>query len=178
MIGEIADALAVLLTWPTIAFLVIGTIIGLVLGAIPGLGGLLGIVLLIPFTFGMETTVAITLFASTVGGSAFGGSISAILIDVPGTPTNTASVLDGHPMARKGKAGKALGISATASALGAVFGLLVLVVLLPMTVEIVLAFSSPEFFWLAILGISVIAVVSKGDLLKGLVSGGIGSLLA
>ena len=177
-VAAMTEALGLLFTWPTIGFLVIGTLIGMVFGALPGLGGTIALALLIPLTFGMEPTPAMVLFGSTLGGVAFGGSISAILINVPGTGPNAATLLDGYPMSRQGRAGEALGVSATASALGAIFGLIVLVAILPIAREVILAFSSPEFFWLAVFGLTIIAVTSRGQMLKGLVAGGIGLLLA
>ena len=173
-----AIALDSIFVWPTIAFVVIGTLIGMVFGALPGLGGTVALALLIPITFGMNSSWAMVLFGATLGGVAFGGSISAILINVPGTGPNAATLLDGYPMARQGRAGEALGVSATASALGAVFGLVILVGLLPVAREIILAFSSPEFFWLAILGLTIIAVTTHGRLLKGLLAGAIGLMFS
>ena len=181
MVGTLeamAIALGSVLAWPTIAFIVVGTLIGMVFGALPGLGGTVALALLIPITFGMDSSWAMVLFGSTLGGVAFGGSISAILINVPGTGPNAATLLDGYPMARQGRAGEALGVSATASAMGAIFGLIILVGLLPVAREIILAFSSPEFFWLAILGLTIIAVTTHGQLLKGIIAGGIGLMLS
>lgn len=162
----------------TLGFIVLGTLIGLVFGALPGLGGTVALALLIPVSFGMEPQNAIVLFGGATGGVAFGGSISAILINVPGTGPNAATILDGYPMSQQGRAGEALGVSATASALGAIFGLIILVSLIPVAQEVILAFGIPEFFWLAIFGLSIIAVATEGSLLKGLASGGFGLMLA
>lgn len=178
MIEAMRVALTTLISWPTIAFVLIGTLIGVVFGALPGLGGTIAIALLIPVTFGMDSTSAVVLFSSTLGGVAFGGSISAILINTPGTAPNAATCFDGYPLARQGRAGEALGISATASALGAVFGLAILVLLIPIARKIILAFSSPEFFWLAILGLTIIAVAAGDNLLKGIIAGGFGLMLS
>lgn len=164
--------------WPNILFLIIGTLIGLVFGALPGLGGVVALALVIPITFSMEAETAMIFFAGTLGGVAFGGSVSAILINVPGTAPNAATCFDGHPMAVQGRAKEALGISAMASASGAVVGLVCLIVLLPVAREVVLAFSWPEFFWLAILGLTAIAITSQGSVLKGLVSGALGLMLS
>lgn len=177
-VAAMAQALGTLFSWPTIGFLFVGTLIGMVFGAVPGLGGTIALALLIPLTFGMDPTPAMVLFGATLGGVAFGGSISAILINVPGTGPNAATLLDGYPMSRQGRAGEALGISATASALGSLFGLVILVLILPIAREVILAFSSPEFFWLAVFGLTIIAVTSRGQMLKGLIAGGVGLLLA
>lgn len=162
----------------TLGFIVLGTLIGLVFGALPGLGGTVALALLIPITFGMEAQNAIVLFGAALGGVAFGGSISAILINVPGTGPNAATLLDGYPMSQQGRAGEALGVSATASALGAIFGLVILILLIPVAQQIILAFGTPEFFWLAVFGLTIIAVATEGSLLKGLASGGFGLMIA
>lgn len=175
---EFGSILVELFTWPLIGLVLVGVLIGLVFGSIPGLGGPIAIALLIPATFGMDTTHAVVLFGATLGGTAFGGSISAILINVPGTAPNAATCLDGYPMTKEGRAGEAIGISATSSALGAIFGILVLLLLLPFTRSIILAFGPPNVFWVSILGLTVIASVAKGSLLKGLISGGFGLLIA
>ena len=178
MIDAAVTALTTIFSWPIIAFVLIGTFIGMVFGAVPGLGGTIAIALLIPVTFGMDAGPAIVLFASTLGGVAFGGSISAILINVPGTGPNAATLLDGYPMSQQGRAGEALGVSATASALGAIFGLVILISILPVARQIVLAFQPPEFFWLAIFGLTIIAVATEGSLMKGIIAGGVGLMLS
>lgn len=167
-----------LFSWPTILFVVIGALLGMIFGLLPGLGGPVLLSLLIPVTFGLDANAAIVLLAGSLGGVAFGGSISAILINTPGTPPNAATTFDGYPLARQNRAGEALGISATASALGALFGLVILTLLIPVAQEIILAFSPPEFFWIAVLGLTVIAFVARGSFLKGLVSGGLGLMLS
>lgn len=174
----VAEALNHLLRWPAILFPVAGSLIGMFFGAMPGLGGVVAVALLIPVTLTWDAHMSMLLLASVVGGTAFGGSISAILINTPGTGPNACTCFDGYPMAQKGEAGKALGISATASACGALFGLLVFVALLPIAKQIVLAFASPEFAMMTLLGLTVIAVVSRGDLIKGLIAGGIGLMLS
>jgi putative tricarboxylic transport membrane protein len=178
MIDAMVSALTAIFTWPTVAFIVIGTLIGMVFGALPGLGGVVALALLIPITFGMDALPAMVLFGSTLGGVAFGGSISAILINTPGTAPNAATCFDGYPLARQGRASEALGVSATASALGAIFGLMILVLILPMAREFILAFGPPEFFALAIFGLTIIAVASEANLLRGLIAGGFGLMLA
>lgn len=157
---------------------VIGTLIGMFFGLLPGVSGITGMALLIPFTFSWELIPTILLFGSIYGGGTYCGSITAILVNIPGTAPNAATCLDGYPMSRKGEAKTALGASAAASALGAAFGVFVLIAMLPIMRATVLAFGPAEFFMLAILGLAVIAVVSEGNLVKGLAAGGIGLLLA
>lgn len=178
MLPSLIEAASTLLTWPLIGFVVLGTLIGLVFGALPGLGGVVALSLLIPITFGMDPTAAIVLFAATMGGTAFGGSVSAILINTPGTPPNAATCFDGYPLAQQNRAAEALGTSATASLLGAFVGLIVLVALIPFTREIILSFGPPEFFWLAVLGLTLIGVLTEGSILKGVISGGFGLMVS
>lgn len=178
LLEAILDALSFVFSWPTIGFVLLGTLIGLVFGALPGLGGTVAIALLIPVTFTFDARVAMVLLAATLGGVAFGGSISAILINTPGTGPNAATIFDGYPMAQQGRANEALAISATASALGSIFGLTILIIAIPFVREIILAFTPPEFFWLAILGLTVIALTAQGSFLKGIASGGFGLMLA
>lgn len=174
MLDAILTALSAIFSWPTIAFVFIGTLIGITFGALPGLGGAVAIALLIPLTFGLPPEWAFPLFLATMGGVAFGGSISAILANIPGTPPNAATLLDGYPMTRQGRASEALGVSATASALGALFGVIVLVTLLPFAKAIILSFGPPEFFWMVIAGLVLIAIVGEGSLSKNLIAGGMG----
>lgn len=160
-----------------LAFLV-GVLNGLVFGAIPGLSGSLGIALMIPFSYGLGAEAAIVLFAGAMSGQTFAGSVSAILINTPGTSPNAATCFDGYPLTKQGRGGFAIGVSATASALGTVVGALSLVLLIPFVREIILAFSFPEFTMLAVLGLAAIAVASQGNRLLGLISGLIGVLIS
>lgn len=177
-LGAFAAAFGALLDPSVLLAVLVGTLFGLVVGAIPGLGSLMGIALLVPFTFGMETTTAIVLLTAVKGGSNFGGSITAILINTPGQPPSAATLLDGYPMAKNGEAGRALGASATASVSGAAIGILVLVVTVPVMREVVLWFGSPEVFWLGVWGLTFIAVVVRGSVVSGLISAGLGLIVA
>lgn len=181
MLGILTDFIAVvisLFSWPLFGFVLLGTLIGLVFGSVPGLGGPVAIALLIPASFGMDTTTALVLFGSTLGGVAFGGSASAILVNIPGTAPNAATCLDGYPMTKNGRAGEALGVSATASAVGAVFGIFVLLAILPFSRELLLLFRPANYFWIAIIGLVTVASVSRGNFIKGIASGGLGLLIS
>jgi TctA family transporter len=147
-------------------------------GILPGVSGITGMALLIPFTFSWDLIPTILLFGSIYGGGTYCGSITAILVNIPGTAPNAATCLDGYPMAKQGEAKTALGASASASALGAAFGVFILIAMLPIMRAAVLAFGPAEFFMLAVLGLAVIAVVSEGNILKGLAAGAIGLLLS
>lgn len=179
---EIFDSIFVgmgeLFTWPLPLLFLLGLINGLIFGLLPGLSGSVGIALMIPFTFGFTAAEAIVLFVTALSAQTFAGSISAILLNTPGTSPNAATTLDGYPLARQGRAGYAIGISAAASAMGSVIGILVLTALLPVVRQVILAFSFPEFTMLAVMGLAAIAAASTGSLIKGLVSGGVGLLLS
>jgi len=157
---------------------VLGTVLGMLFGILPGVSGITGMALLIPFTFAWELVPTILLFGSIYGGGTYCGSITAILVNIPGTAPNAATCLDGYPMARSGEAKTALGASAAASALGAAIGVFILIAMLPLMRATVLAFGPAEFFMLAVLGLTVIAAVSEGNLIKGLAAGAVGLLLA
>lgn len=177
--GEaIQIALSTLLDPMNFLFVVLATILGLVMGVIPGLGGAITLALLIPITFNMDTNIAIMIMAASLGGTNFGGSVTAILLNTPGSAPNAATLLDGYPMARDGRAGEAIAASAMASASGAMLGLVLLVGAIPFILPITLAFGSPEFFWLALLGLTVIAVATTGSVISDLVAGGFGLMLA
>ena len=172
------EAAAIMFQWPNCLLLVVGTLVGELFGALPGLGGVVAIALLIPLTYEMTMVQAMMLLMAAQGGSAFGGSISAILINIPGEAVNAATTLDGHPLAKQGKAATAIGASAAASALGAIFGVLILMFSIPLMYKIALVFGPPEMFALAILAIMTISVVTEGSLLKGLITAGLGILIS
>jgi putative tricarboxylic transport membrane protein len=174
MFEAIVAAVGRLSHFDVLAFIFLGTFIGLVFGAMPGVGGVTALVLMLPLTFGWDPATAMYFFAGIMGAVAFGGSIPAILLNTPGTAQSAASCLDGHPMAKKGEAGRALGISATASFLGATFGLVVLIILIPVMRQVVLMFGPPEFFLMVIWGLAAVAVAARGNMIKGLFAGGLG----
>ncbi|NNF24901.1 MAG: tricarboxylic transporter [Rhodobacteraceae bacterium] len=162
----------------SLLYLMTGVMLGLTFGVIPGLGGTTALALLIPVTYTLEPLDAMYLAGGVMGATSFGGSISAILLNTPGTAPNAATTFDGYPLARQGKAGMAIGAAATASALGGLIGLFTLLLFIPIARDVVLSFGSSEFFLLTILGLAAIAVSVKGKLLRGLVAACIGLLLA
>ena len=155
-----------------------GSIIGFIFGAMPGLGSIQALALVLPFTFGWDPVVAMFFYAGIMGATSEGGSVAAILLNTPGTPINAATALDGYPMARRGEAGRALGLAAGSSVFGAFMGLFVLVLLIPFVEPIVLAFGPPEIFWLVLFGLVTISFASRASMLKGLAAGGLGILLS
>ncbi len=155
-------------------FLFLGVLMGLALGAIPGLGGLVGLAILLPFTFDMDPYVAFAIMIGLTSVSSTSDTIPSVLFGIPGTSASQATILDGHPMAKKGEAGRAFGAAYTASLMGGLFGALILAVSIPVLRPIVLAFGSPEFFMMGLLGISMVAVLSGRAPLKGLIAGTMG----
>ncbi len=152
----------------------LGVLWGILGGALPGISPSIAMALLLPFTFGLEPTNAIILLASVYVGAEYGGSIPAILIKTPGTNSAAATTLDGYEMAKQGRAGEALGISLVSGLIGGLFGLMVLVLATEPLAELALAFTAPAYFSLGIFGLSVIAGLSGGSLLKGLIAAAIG----
>ena len=158
--------------------LLIGTIGGLILGATPGLSPTMAVALLIPFTFQLEAAQGLILLGAAYTSTVAGGAVSAILLKIPGAPANIATTLDGHTMAQKGQGAKALQLSFLASAVGGVFGVLLLIFLTPVLSQWALAFGPSHLFWLAILGVTVIGSLDSKSVVKGLLSGCIGLWLA
>ena len=160
-------------------YLIGGAILGLFIGIIPGLSGHFAMAMLVPFIFKMEAAVGITFILAAHATVAQGGGVTAILFATPGTGQNAATLLDGPKMTEKGLAGKAVGAAMTACFIGAFFGVFVLTLLLPILRTVVLMFGPPEFFMLAILALTFIAVLGgDGSLNKGLIGGALGLLFA
>jgi len=178
MFESALPALIEIFTWPAPLYLFLGVLLGMAFGILPGLGGPQVLALLLPITYGMDVDLAIVLLIGAMAAVPFGGSIPAILINTPGTGQSAATCFDGFPLAQQGKAGMAIGASATASCLGAIFGAAVLTVLLPIGRQVVLLFSYPEYFMLALMGLSVIIVVSKDSLWKGLIAAILGLMFS
>jgi len=177
-VDVVLQAFLGVLTSGSVMFVFIGVLLGLCFGMIPGLGGTTALALLIPITFSMESLDAMYLAGGVMGATSFGGSITAILLNTPGTAPNAATTFDGYPMAQQGRAGQAIGASATASAMGGLLGLFTLILFIPLAKEIVLLFGPVEFLLLTVLGLVAIAVSSRGKLLRGLIAGGFGLMFA
>jgi putative tricarboxylic transport membrane protein len=156
----------------------VGTAWGIIGGAMPGISPSIAMALLLPFTYGADPTAAVVLLASTYLGAEYGGSIPAILIRTPGTNSAAATVIDGYAMKEQGKAGEALGISLYSTLLGAIFGVFLLLTLTEPLAKVALAFQPQSYVGLGILGLSVIASCSEGSLLKGLIAGVLGLMIA
>ena len=158
--------------------MVVGVTIGIVIGCLPGLSAAMGVALLLPMTFSMEASTGMIMLGAIYCGAIFGGSISAILIHTPGTPASAATAIEGYQMTLQGKAGKALGTACIASFFGGLLSCISLYFFAPLLAQLAMKFGSPEYFWLSIFGLTIIAGVSSKSMVKGLMSGAFGLLLS
>ncbi len=154
-----------------------GVLVGVMVGALPGLSSPMAVALLLPFTVGLEPIPAIAMLASLYCAGTFGGSITAILINAPGAPPAVATAFDGYPMAKRGEAGRALGLAAVSSVAGGVFSLLVFLVATPLLAKIALSFQPPEYFALAVFALSMLASISGKSSIRNLIAGAAGVLI-
>ena len=157
---------------------VVGTAMGIIVGALPGFTATMGVAILLPFTFATPPEIGITLLLGVYVGAIYGGSISAILINVPGTPAAMITTIDGYALARRGRAGEALGVATVSSCVGGVISAIVLGLAAPQIAEFGLMFSAPEYVGLVVFALSVMAYVAPDSVVKGLVGGLLGLLLA
>lgn len=178
MFESIAGGFADFLTVQNLVAVNFGMLIGIVFGAIPGISADLGIVILLPFTFSMDPITGILLLMAIYCGGAYGGSISSILLNTPGTNVSLATMFDGYPLAQKGQAKKALGMALTASTIGGVISALSLLFIAPVMADFSKKFAPPEYFALAIFGLSIIAGISGKSLEKGLIAGCLGAMVS
>jgi putative tricarboxylic transport membrane protein len=178
-LAQLGQALLGFMT-PTALFHVAwATLLGIVVGALPGLTATLGVALLTTLTFKMAAGDAILILICMYVGAIYGGSRSAILLNIPGTPANAATTLDGFPLARRGEAGRAMGIATTGSFLGTLIGVFFLATIAPLLAEFALKFGAFEFFWLAVFGIVISGhLTALDDPLKGWIAGFLGLLVA
>lgn len=175
---EILQGFISALQWQNVLIIILSTILGVLIGSMPGLSAAMGVALLIPITFTMDPATGLIMLLGIYCGAIFGGSISAILISTPGTPAASATVIEGYEMTKKGQGGKALKTAAFASFFGGIFSAVALYGFAPMLAQLALRFGSAEYFWLAIFGLTIIAGVSGKSLLKGLLAGAFGLVLA
>jgi putative tricarboxylic transport membrane protein len=169
---------AVVFSWQGVLAMVLSTAAGIVVGALPGLSATMGVALLIPFTFGMDPLTALLAMAGMYNGAIYGGSIAAILLNIPGTPAAVCTTLDGYPMAKRGEGVLALQTAVICSAVGGVISALSLMIVAPYLAKLALRFGPAEYFWVAVLGLSTIASFLSGSTIKGLISGFIGLLVS
>lgn len=176
--SDALDGLVLLLQLKPLLFLVAGVLAGIVVGAVPGLTTTMSIALLLPFTFVFDPLDGIALLLGLYFASVYSGSIPAILLRMPGTPAAAATLLDGYPMAQRGEGGKALTVSLVASTLGGLVGGVLLLFFAPTLAGYALEFGPAEFFMLSVFALALIASMSEGQMVKGVLSGLLGLLIA
>jgi len=171
-------ALTSILTLKSLATILIGVTAGLFIGALPGLTATMALAVLLPFTFNMDALQGLIALGAVYMGSIYGGAFTAILINTPGTPSSIATTFDGYPMARSGRAFEAIASATVASVIGGVVGVLMLLLLAPPLARLAVVFGPTQMFWVAMLGLTLVASLSSGSLLKGLLAGTFGLLLS
>lgn len=174
MFQLVSEGFVNVLQWSNILLIFAGVLVGIVFGAIPGLAADLGVILLLPLTFSMDPISGILLLLGVYCGGTYGGSISSILIGVPGTNVSMATIFDGYPLAKNGHPRKALSMALISSTIGGIISALLLLFAAPFIAKYVLSFGPPEYFMLAIFGLSIIAGVSGDSLLRGIIMACIG----
>ena len=178
MAAAAGKALVALIEPHRLMFLMLGCIMGLVLGIVPGIGGLAGTAMLLPFTFGMDPYSAFAMLLGLGATTATGDPIPAILFGVPGGAASAATVLDGFPMAKRGEAGRALSAAYMSSLMGGIFGAMLLAISIPILRPVMLYLGSPELLAFSVLGISMVAVLSGSAPLRGVAAGCLGIMIA
>ena len=174
----VVEGLSLLADPFNIGLIFFGVLIGVVVGALPGLSSPMAVALLLPFTISLEPVPAISMMAALYCAGTFGGSITAILINAPGAPPAAATALDGYPMAQRGEAGRALGIAAVSSICGGVFSLIIFLLAAPLLAKVATSFRPMEYFALTIFALSMLASISGKSSLRNLIAGAIGVLVS
>jgi len=174
----LVEGLGLIFQGHVLAYFALGCVLGILMGAVPGMGGAIGLVLLLPFTFSMEPVAAFALLLASWASTSTSGAITSVLLGVPSTAASQATVLDGYPMAKRGEAARALGAAFTSSAIGGVCGAAALGISLPLILPIILAFESPEQFMLGMLGLAMVGSLSGQSIAKGVAAALLGLLLA
>lgn len=178
MLDAMGAGLSALLTFEVAFYTIVGIIYGIVIGILPGLGGIVAMALLLPFTWNMEFAAAMSLLLGAHIATIWGSSVTSILFRVPGAAKSVALIFDGFPMTQRGEANRALGASAMAALLGGVIGAVFLAAAIPITRPVMMALGPAEFLMLALWGLTIIAAFSEGSLIKGMVAAGLGLLAA
>ena len=170
--------LTLVVQWPALGYLFGGVLIGLYFGVVPGLSGLVGMAILLPFTFEMNSISAFAFLLGMFAVTTTSDTIASVLLGIPGTAASQATILDGHPMAKQGEASRAFGAAFTVSALGGVIGAIFLGFSIPIVRPLILSFASPEFFLLGVLGLTLVGSLSGGSIVKGMLSAALGLMLS
>jgi putative tricarboxylic transport membrane protein len=177
-LAAFGQSLASFLTPESVFFALASSLVGVIIGALPGLTATMGVALMTTLTIKLPSSQALLILVCTYVGAIYGGSRSAILLNIPGTPASAASCLDGYALARQGQAGRAMGIATSGSVMGTLIGMFFLAWFTPLLGDLALKFGAYEFFWLAIFGVIISATLTGGDALKGWITGIAGLFIA
>lgn len=177
VLSHLVDGFAVLFAPKYLLFCLLGVLLGQIVGALPGIGPSAGIAVLLPLTFGGDPVASMIMFAGMYYGAQYGGTITSVLVSIPGESTTVMTSIDGYQLARKGRAGAALGMAAIASFFAGTVGAIGLMLLAPPLAQAALAFGPPEYFALVVMGLTALSLVG-GELLKGLMMGVLGLLIS
>ncbi|WP_127143992.1 tripartite tricarboxylate transporter permease [Pelagibacterium montanilacus] len=177
MLDALMQAFAGILTFGTLLPLLLGVVVGIVIGVLPGLGGVVGFSLLLPFVFNLEPSAAIAMLIGLAAVVPTSDTFPSVLMGIPGSSGSQATIMDGYPLARKGQGARALGAAFTASLMGGLIGALVLTAAIPIARPLILMFGSPELLMLAILGLTMVGILSAGNALRGVLAGIVGLMI-
>ncbi|MEW9669879.1 tripartite tricarboxylate transporter permease [Ammoniphilus sp. 3BR4] len=177
-LGQLLHGFETALTWYNLLYCLIGVTFGMLVGVLPGLGPTTGTALLLPITFGMEPVSAIIMLSGIYYGSMYGGTITSVLINTPGEPASVITCLDGHPLAKQGRAGTALGVAGLGSFIGGTISIIGLAFIGPPLAEFALRFGPPEFFALMVLGLIMVIGLMGKSLVRGMISAIMGLTLS
>ena len=166
MLEAVGAALVNVLSGAHLAYMLVGVGVGLMVGVLPGLGGIAGMSILLPFVYGMDTVSALALLIGLLAITPTGDTFTSVLMGIPGGASSQATILDGFPMAKRGEAARALSASFFSSMIGGLFGALVLTAFIVVARPIILAFSSAELFMLTVLGLGMVGALSGSSLAK------------
>lgn len=178
MLSQLMDGFFIALSPPTATWLVIGTVIGLIVGVLPALGATVGVVLFLPFTYGMDLATSLVFLMAIYASGQYGDSVTSILLNTPGGPGTIASCWEGYPMSKKGQGARALGIATLGSMIGGLAGCLGMISLAWPLTEMAMKIGPPEYFALGVMALSLVSIASKGETLKGLIMACVGLALS
>lgn len=178
MLAGLFEGLSLVFQPLALSLIVLGVTIGIIMGSIPGMTATMTVAVLVSLTFGMNPTEGMMLLLGVYGGALYAGSIPAILIRTPGTPSAAATIFDGFPLSERGSAGRAIGVATVASAVGGAISVVLIALLSPQIATVALSMGSPEYFAIAFFGLTIIASISGDSIAKGMLSGLLGMLIA
>jgi len=177
ILTNLYDGLGLLVGWQPILIIIVGVMMGILVGVLPGLSPAMGVALLVPFSYGLDPLFALILLVAVYSAANYGGTITAIAINTPGTPSAIVSTFDGYPLTQQGQPGRALGASVIASTVGGIFGTIVLIFFSVPLAKAALTFGPAEYFALSVFGLTIVSSLSTGNWIKAFIATLIGLLL-